>query len=1050
MAADKRELKATCILGAMYLPDGGYVGGSYARTRVQKDPANLSPSTFNHNSNRPADVSPRLQPVTQNSGGISPVPNRSVGASLCTFVFGGIAPDDGKSGNEKHPQLNLIKGPKPTVSYDDSSLAIFKYDPTFIDEVDFSGTAGDGTDFPDFDSSLPSSPSTQYPLVPAVSSSRYASAPVLPTYNIWKVHNVDEKSITYTKYKGPNFAKGYQGPRIRQVFGADGTCYIEASAQNIVADLRRIFPISRDLMYDASARLYYPTDSGSTFSRPILARGGKNCGFQLHFAHSSVATMTNPKSSDSTGSVRIIWGNITALKKGDFITNYQLTLVPGKAPELTYYHPGKGEWVPFQLQGPTFGSGSYSVYVHYAGPSLMIGFDSDMSQWNTFTPIDDKPSGDYTRSFEHMIDDTASIRMLLTNITTAFQYGGIAFNNYNPEQRVPDANGAIDADADLGFHKVSNSAPVSKANTISATAIQSYLDKHRYLGKNSQDFDNDFESNATYYGDWRSPSPELVYKELSRSESNNEIQVSGAIVYKTTIEGPHFLHVRNSDEGTATASQGELGGESAQGSGNSAALSSNSSSGNTTSDSTIKPKVIEDLPWGDISEWLTNFDVTYSLTGNNKTVLEGRAEITLVNMALSDHGDQILDALENNVLTVTLAAGYGDTPTYFQGVVETQKTVRFGDRMITTLSAVDIMSKCLSDIPFKSVLYFGGMRYGRILDYCMACSGFGDYYRRQTSSLDDRFSIFSDNMNYRLSNSPVSESLANDVLNANYKKVILDVLRPTLELVSSREALPVLRWDPQDQLVRVDWRYEPDYQDSLKFLGAPNAQNITFYPNTTVDPTSEDESDETGDDAEQNDSPEDLVDPMATHGVLTSQYSIETNNNQLVAGITMYGQALDSRMIVEDRVFQDAFSEAALQRLKSSVGQGKSIDATQIGYVGYRKHIVDQTKTNTIPDKLSLKRYVDDLENDFLRKTYQNINFECYVTKPLQHHAHFVIQTFLGSAPADVTDAYLYRQVSYSFTKGNNTITASVSGERFPTMIRALERSAPMTDEELF
>jgi hypothetical protein len=1034
----------------MYLPDGGYVGGTYSRTRVQKDPANLAPSTFNYNSNRPNDVSPRLQPVTQNAGGTSPIPNQYVGASLCTFAYGGIAPDDGKTGNDKHPMLNLIKGPKPTVSYDESDNAIFKYDPTFASEANYGGTVGDGADYPDYTTVTPPSPSTKSPFVPSTANTRYGDAPILSTYNIWKLNNTDETKLTYQKNFGPKFPDGYQGPTIRQVINSDGSCALEVAAQNVEADIQRIFPISRDLMYEEGAKLYYPTTSGQTFSREIKARGGKNCGFQIHFKHASVAAMTNPKAGDSTGSIRIVWGNIGDYpKKGDYITNYQLTLVPGKAPELKFYHPGKGEWTSFPLNGPTFGSGSYSVYVHYAGPSLLIGFDTDMSQWNAFTPIDDRPSGDYARVYEHLIDETASIRMILTNITTAFRYGGIAFNNYNPEQRVPDSEGVIDPDSDYGFTKVQFSAPANKASTISQEAIQANLTRHRYLGKSLQDFEDDFESNASCYGDWRSAEPEMVYLQTSLTTTTLGVQVEGIVRCKTTIEGPHLLHIRNTDAGTATASQGQTVGESASGSFSSQSATPLSVDTPATA---VRARVVEELPWGDISQWLTGWEVDYSLTGNNRTIMEGRANITLVNMALSDEGSQILDVLENNNLVVTLAAGYGDTPVYFQGIVESQKTVRDGDKMVTILTATDIATKCLSDIPFRSVLYFGGMRYGRILDYCLACSGFGDHYVRQTSSNGEQFTVFQNNMNFRLSNSPISESLANDVLNANFKKVILDVVRPTLELISSREALPVLFWDPQEQLVRINWRYEPDAQDSLTFLGAPTAENIAFYPNTDPDSllTETDTVVLSGDEGEDTGEVEEPpVDPLAVHGVLQSKYTIFTNNNQLVAGITLYGQALDSRMIVEDRVFEDAFSEAALQRLKDSVGQGKGADAAQIGYVGYRKHIVDTTKTTTIPDKLALKRYVDDLERDFLRQTYQTIEFDCYVARPLNHQSTFVIQTFVGNAVPDVTDAYLYRQVSYSFDKASNTITAAVKGEKFPTMIRALDRGEAITSEDM-
>ncbi|MGQ4828174.1 hypothetical protein, partial [Enterococcus faecalis] len=77
-------------------------------------------------------------------------------------------------------------------------------------------------------------------------------------------------------------------------------------------------------------------------------------------------------------------------------------------PELYYYLPenvtednSKTLWQKIPLQGPLFGTGQYSVYVHYNGPQMMIGFDADPSQWNVIYPPDiqdaqtGKPNGDY-------------------------------------------------------------------------------------------------------------------------------------------------------------------------------------------------------------------------------------------------------------------------------------------------------------------------------------------------------------------------------------------------------------------------------------------------------------------------------------------------------------------------------------------------------------------------------------------------------------------------------------------------------------------------------
>jgi hypothetical protein len=442
---------------------------------------------------------------------------------MATFAYGGITP------GEAHPQLNLCVGP----SEDDSSFDLgndqftVTYAPTFSGTASYGGGIGTGSLSPTLD--LPSIVATppfsnvQLPSVPASTNTLFPGAPANTTFNIWQMYNITSSTqggVTYQANFGPQFPSGYTGARYRMVTTQDGSAAIHVNAQNSVCQMFRVYPIACDAVYSGSTMLYYPPLKGSNSpnvsvgSRLIKATGGENCGFQVHFTHSKVTRSSNPNTGALDGSIEINWGDLfqnpylsvqqsgngsTATQNRTNLTQFSLVLSPSSVPILYFYNPQTQTWQDFPLHGPIFGAGDeFHVFVHYAGPTMLIGFDAQSTEWNCFTPFAD--FGDYSTMFYPRIPAHSNIEITFKNITATFQYGPIAFNNYHPESVGTVAD--FTAQKDQGYVNIQLTAPRSKAaDVLKAATISTEFQTHAFR---ATDLDSpaNFKSGPTYYPDW--------------------------------------------------------------------------------------------------------------------------------------------------------------------------------------------------------------------------------------------------------------------------------------------------------------------------------------------------------------------------------------------------------------------------------------------------------------------------------------------------------------------------------------------------------------------
>lgn len=1048
MNVEPKEYKVKCLLGAVYAPDIGFVSETSARSRISRDTSNLIPQTYylrsNYSGETPSkpSVSQRLKSVLQSSGGLIPAPNPYIGAPMSTFVYGGLVPE------EIHPQLDNILGPSKQKAFEFEKNIFYQYNPVFDGgEADLGGTGRDGSDSPDFQQPSDFGPSpnfqfdgAQYPSIPSMKSAPFNAEQKRSTYNIWQHINIDAKTtpLKYRKHLGPIYPDGYSGGRIRQTVSVDGDAYVVVTSQNTVTQLERIFPIAADLAYENDTKIYYPKVGDISIApKTIKARPSENSGFQIHFQHSEISKMSNPQSGNVDGGIRIEFGAAQYPTGGQFIQNFQINLIAGQTPQLHFYHPLKQTWENFPLTGAVFGHGDFKLFVHFAGPNMLIGFNENVEDWNAFVPIDNE--ADTKQQIYARIPVNSKINMTFNNITVKFKYGPIAFNNFHPEnvsstREVDDNIGDVDhlGQIQTVFKAQSKIDSTRQSKDRSSALVEENINTQfqaqRLYGVNAGDVDDperieSRESSASCYADWRRSEPELLYRETSSStdKETGEKVTSGRIIFDTTIEGPQFQFVRSGNNKPI---------KSTKSSNNSAsALSSQSNitnyfgkslDGQERPTSSALADIIVQMPWGDISDFVESWTVNVSYpsgsggSNSNHSYMQKEATIILRNMKMTSQGRQILDALEKNNLTVELGAGPGVAETYFQGIVVKSETKNTVNGSITTLTCVDIATRILSDVPCSSVVFFQSMRYGRIIEYAVAMSGLYDWY----DQTDD--AKLKDALDLRLGYSPVEGSLATQVLSASPQKKIIEILQPALSLVIDADALPVFYWDESTQRLRLDRRQSPLLLDELTFAGSLDPDiNAAYLPNSLTE---------------------------GQHGVLSNDgWRTNTNNAQLHAGIILYGQNWYGRVITYDKInqdeFADRFTKTGLANLINSVGEEATAKEFAGGYIGYRKIFIDQTQSNLFPDMLSLKNFGERLK-EFMLLPYQRIAFQCYVTRPLKHAGQFQIKTFLtpsGLSSDDednnvTTGSYLYSEVTYSFTKSNNYILAEVKGEQLPPL----------------
>lgn len=1003
-----QTLKSTCILGAVYSPEIGSVAGSYAKSKLSPDPTRMVSLNYYHAQQNENNLSSTLSPVAQASGGIMCAVNKNIGATLNTFLYGSLKP------GEKSNLLNLIKGPDITTNFsfpnpvvDTNSSAIsasYTYNPSsFIDDAVITSVENDSIYNPQNVSSIGGVEG--YMTIPSVANnSRFPDAPVLTTWNIWQPMLLPKK-VKFQKDYGiiyPNLSDYTPDELLikdqflfaRQTKGQNSDDLgIICSAQNNLYAITRSFPIGADLAYQYKSMNHQPkiynsnNSSGKNkiFSREIKAQGTYNCGFQLHFDTPVVNKQSFESNTDWDGiTIAFGSGETTSARKG-IIDNFNIVLRPGRIPILLYYNPIQKSWISFKLDGEEFGkTNRYSVYVHFAGPIMLIGFSDNIQEWNAFNPIEEFNGYDTVRLYPQ-IPPTANITLYLKNIYTRFQYGAIAFSNFDKF-----GNGELDTDK-IYNSKLKTQFLLPKRNdALDVQEIKYGFFEGRLLNPNFKD-PADIVKNPTYYSDWRrinsidprtdSVDPELYWvsdditllpASNSKDFSEKQFLLEGKILWDTTIEGPIFFN-----------------------------LSVDRKIKNSNDD------LVKNFKWGDISDYLTDWNIGYSFGGTdgngNHTYLNCDCDITLKNLETTKFGRNVLNVIRGNQLAVTIGAGVDETENFFQGIIIKEETSYTATGSITKLKCKDIMSHILDTSRFKNYYTFNGVGFLHAIESCVKSAGLKKwYYTDNNTNFLNGLANIKMGVNFAVSPGTVQE------IAANLDTKISEIVKIILEKAISVETSPVFFWDAKLKQLKLQWRFNPDYVDDITFFGDIDNNSLL---------------------------PDDI------HGVITDGgYTLSSDLESIFTQIMLQSMTYNALPIVFKKNFEESIALSTLNKLNNAVSEDTETVQPDLFYIGWNKPYISdvaplQIKTQTDLDSRGFQIITN------YRKIYQDIKFSVYVTKPLNPQGCFRINTFLkpdeSATDSDgntiyTTTPYSYSSIRYSYSKNKNTIIADIQGETIP------------------
>ena len=1002
-----RELRARCVLSAIYLPDTSFLSGVFARDTIQDDSDNLISQSLYYTLDNPNyQVAPlqaqRLQSVSQSSGGLMPIANSKIGAPMCTFIYGGIRP------STVHSQLNLIQGPSSSVVGVNNQT----YNPNFSSVANLGGRQGTppGT-VDDYQQQTFDYVGPQAPTIPSVNIPPFTSANPTPqtTYNIWQCssYSATEQSLFNVVGDLGFVANPTADPTSLQKIGvarqnvtADGRCEISVNAApNKELQLLRMFPISYDLAYttyplsdtsdapNGQPLLFYPYDSFAeangltTTWRQIEAKGGQNCGFQMHFTVSQMNEIRHPTSGELNSNIEIEFGAQQVQPVSDglstpTIQRFKIKLIPDQRPYFLFYHPIKGVFEQIRIKGPVFSpkskGGNFSVFVHFAGPVMMIGFTTDVREWNCIMPVKgDKSTDDLSKAFYPLIPFDAFVQVTFKGCQSTFEYGPIAFNNYNAENVT--STGPNASSSDLSYVTANFQVPPARASIISPANLNAFLQANAY-NQNAINTVNNASTGVTYYPDWRLGSQQLLYNGTTSTTTDTTgtkyASTTGSVVFNTTIEGPQFLKLRN-DLQTG-----------------------------------LKPSISHQFSsWSDLTSYLKGFDISLRLEGTNRSYTQGTATVELHNLENNIIGHLISIAMRENQFVITLQAGYDELSTFFQGaIVHVDVTNNLDGTSVTKLRLKDIGTHLLDGLHFNQNFYFVGSIYQRIIQDLFAIGGLQDHLNIQEAPIIDdgsgNFDNFITALSQALGPQNIENSLVSQVIHGTVDKSINDVLKGILELVRKDLGFANLKFNFDEETFDLVWRLDPYYQDMLLAYGTQDDSGNTLIP--------------------------DLLD---FHGLMAGPYTESTEVDDLQGAFAVKSTDWVGLPLFDYRINPTGLDSSTLKALDTAIKNGMPFD--NFGYVGFRKFFVDTAMQGNLLDETSLHKAAD-LYEDILFSTNQRIELEVYVTRPLQPWGTFAIQTFEDQTQAgEASDPYFYKEVHYVYQKGPKPITARISGERF-------------------
>lgn len=962
LSPDPRQLKTKVTLSVMNAPESGFFSGEYSASTATKSQDNLNVLNYDFEPNytyangvTEPKYSQRLKVISSLQNARIPEVNTIVSASSCTFAWGAIVP------GEVDPVLNRLRGP------------VDNYNPKFVDSpVQGSVTSPSDTS----DKQLPKIPFT-------------GIGNILTTYNIWHiVKNISGANNYATteayKYIGPA-KSGVNTGTVRTVKDPVYGAQVEVTSIQTKTRVIRIFPTAYDAVYQEGAQIYNPDGSIEN----ILARGNNgNNGFHINFSASNM--------QQDTSKFTINVGPGASGVNDDFINIFDLSFELDKKPVLRIYDPySKRYIVQTDLIAPVLDKNnmnSYDVFVHFVGPNMMVGFSPDITKWNTIINFSGR---------EVFFHPDTTIAIDLSNCNLKFRYSAIIFNNFNNNQSNSKKN-YITAEFRYSSKKITN-----LQNFLNNAVKPSFENASYRINPNPRNtgFDetkNPKDKNISYFADLRLSGEQFLpitefTAPLNASADPDKQTVLFKLVYGTTIEGPAFMQIEVPHPSVLAANPEKNG-----------VSNFNSSDGDYKFVNPTTFSLLYDV--GDITAWVEDWSVDCSTEGSNLSMIVKTASINLRNID-SLEGQKFINAIENNLLVVSIDAGYdkGNLQTFFQGFIVSTSYTRSGNDSTFTLNCQDIGSFVLKNLYFDKNMMIAGMRHDLAIDSIIACSGFWSFYSRNNSDLANGGSIAG--IDLRLNSNSTNNQ---DLIKLNPLDKIMEKLVKLLERLNNPYSLPTFRWAERSGFILECRNNFVD--NDLKFTGlTANGRAYNFDSNASnqIGYLQKFQSD--------------------IHGLLQGSYTIKTDVQGLASGVRVFGVAMtgflaDERYSPNSVTIDSVLLQQPNQLIKYL--SNAPFDTSQAPYIGFKKYIMWSMQRNEIPDQQVLKRITDSIE--LVSKTpISSISFTCYVSKPLTFHGKFMINVFQGNT-VNSTDQYIYQNISYKYDKVNNLITAFVQGTNMP------------------
>lgn len=940
---DNREIRARCLLSVMNAgQNGSFFSGDYTatgnvRAAENTDVANSSfDSVYKVKGVNYKKYSSRLKNVNSLSNAKIPEINSAPSASSSTFAFGGIVP------GEAHPTFNKLVGPSYAVNFveDPKKNTINEPAESYVTKT------------------------YNTPKIPF----KGGEGKSLITYNVWSIGGGSEA----VKYYGPK-ATG-NSPSIRTVQETEfGPC-VEVSSKNSDVLVKRLFPVSKDAVYDQQAVLINPNNT----SQIIAATGSNgNCSFHVNLSFSDL--------SNDKASIVLRFGPPSP--NPNYIDTFEVELKINKKPILRFLDPAVGSVIDYQeLVAPLIDSNttSYDIFVHFVGPIMLLGFNADPAQWNSIVPFGDSNTGSSGK--EILCSSNTEISLYVSNTVVKFRYSALIFNNF--------VNDTQSSKSSANY--VIASLTATGNNSLNIPFIFQYFlnSGHRFSTNGGIGFNRTHpeDKNISYYSDLRIPQSiaPFRYDGNETNEVNTKKYYYIPIYWNTTIEGPAFLQIETphpSAQRAAGTFDGAYGGFTGSISGLPLPLAG----------------LLLPIPadaGGDITEFLQSWNVTCSTVNSNKSRIRKNASVVLINIDQNILGKSIIDLIENNLIVITLSAGYGnEMHTYFQGFITRTQYTRTGSQSTFTLSCEDIASYTLDNIYFEQNMLIAGMRHDLAIDAMLTCAGFWDYYQRNNTNING--------IGLRLNSNSVNNQ---ELVKINITDRIGDKINTLLERLNDPAGLPVFRW-AEDYGFVLESRSNNDDTD-FKFTGF-ELDGFTLKVDSNL-PSS---------DANLSFVPD-------WHGLITNQFSTSTDMKTLSAGVKTFGSAITGFLAAEAFNPFDTYIDGLITQIPD-INNGRT------HYIGFRKYLVASLQKFIVPDYEVLQW----LHTNYIKLAKQpvsTINFECYVTRPLNFHGRFKIE-ILNKNNSDYTDWYIYDNLTYNYNKGDNLITADISGANIPILMKDLE-----------